>query len=134
MRRTANFSELEGKVCSDIVVHNDDCITFYIKGEESIHGRYVMHHYQDCCENVTIDDICGNLDDLIGNIILRAEERTNRTDKPKGEWDESWTWTFYTISTLRATVDLRWYGESNGYYSEGVDFEYVCNGDDEDFC
>lgn len=84
-----------------------------------------MFHYQDCCESVTIDDINGTLEDLIGEPIILAEESTNSDEPKSSEWSESFTWTFYKFATVKGYVDIKWYGESNGYHSEEVDFEKI---------
>jgi len=80
--------------------------------------KYKMYHKEDCCEDVSIKEISGDLNTLIGTPILKAEEKI---DENEGEY-ESYTWTFYTISTIKGYVDISWYGESNGYYSEAIDF------------
>lgn len=80
--------------------------------------RMVMYHSQDCCESVSIEDVIGDVANLIGSPILKAEETSNSEDTG----GDSQTWTFYHFSTIKGTVTLRWLGQSNGYYSESVDF------------
>lgn len=122
-----SVSDLLGLTLIDVIV-GDDSITF-----KSSDGRvFEMYHSQNCCESVSIDDVCGNINDLIGSPILQAEEAESdkteaRThiDGSLSYTDTSWTWTFYKLATAKGYVTIRWYGTSNGYYSEGVDFREV---------
>ena len=115
--RDVEIEEFIGKTFTDISVNNaDDEIIFTTnKGK-----KYKMYHYRDCCECVDIEDIEGDLKDLVGSPILQAEEVANH-DNPKDSDDYNFTWTFYKLSTIKGYVTIRWYGESNGYYSEKVD-------------
>ena len=84
--------------------------------------RFMFTHQQDCCERVDINDIVGDLQDLVGEPLLVAEEVQGETPVDFNEREyESVTWTFYKFATRKGYVDVRWLGESNGYYSESVD-------------
>ena len=107
------IKELQGKTLNNVTVdkENDEIIFTTTEGE-----KYKMYHQQDCCENVSIEDVNGDTNDLINTPILLAEERTNGNETSYGHE----TYTFYTFRTAKGDVDIRWYGESNGYYSESV--------------
>lgn len=83
---------------------------------ETTDGRvFLFYHEADCCESVTIEEIHGDLQDLIGTPILVAKESSSEAPST-----ESATWTFYRFQTIKGAVQVRWLGESNGYYSEDV--------------
>ena len=118
-----NVTELVGKTLVKVEQVGDQEI-FFTTNEGK---RYRMYHWQDCCESVTIEDVVGDLADLVGEPILIAEEATS-DENPDGVETDIWgtcTWTFYKFATRKGSVTIRWYGESNGYYSESVDFEEV---------
>jgi hypothetical protein len=115
-----SIEDLKGKILLDCKKIKNEEIHFQISKCKTL----IMYHKNDCCENVYIEDICGDLNDLIGSEILDAREDTNSTDKPLQEYHDSYTWTFYNIITAKGKVTIRWYGESNGYYSESVNFKW----------
>ena len=79
---------------------------------------YTMQHYQDCCEGVCIEQVDGEIADLIGCPLVIAEEYFEERNADYGIAG----WTFYRFATAKGYVTIRWSGESNGYYSIGVDF------------
>ena len=113
------FSVLKGKTIIGIKKIDQEELQFTCDDG----SKYSLYHDQDCCEQVYIEDICGDMNDLLNSPILVAEEVSNRDDKPKYEYDDSYTWTFYKLETAYGFVTIRWYGSSNGYYSESVSFE-----------
>jgi hypothetical protein len=111
------FEDLVGKTLTEIVVSDDKGrITF----TDSEGKQYQMYHSQDCCESVSVEDINGDLKDLLNTPILAAAESSSSS-----EYDESSTCTFYNFATEKGYVTIRWYGNSNGYYSESVYFSVV---------
>lgn len=96
---------------------------------ETASGRHFRMWYErDCCASCSIEDVCGDVEDIIGSPLVTAEEVSNDTNLPPPAGDyrqESYTWTFYRIGTAKGLVTIRWYGESNGYYSERVSFDEV---------
>jgi hypothetical protein len=119
-----DFSELLGKTLTKVYVNSDhdddDMVIFYVDDG----SEYMLSHSQSCCECVTIDSIDGNCDDLIGTPITMAE-KSQSDYPPKSECHDSYTWTFYRLATAKGYVTVRWYGYSNGYYSESADFELL---------
>jgi hypothetical protein len=113
------FEDLKGETITAIE-KTDEEVTMALAD-----GRVVtLYHSQNCCESVWLEDVVGDLGDLIGTPVLLAEESINDRpdDLPPEEWEpESQTWTFYRMTTIKGTVVLRWCGMSNGYYSEEVD-------------
>jgi hypothetical protein len=132
------FSTLEGLTITAIERNGADSIKFATK-----EGRnFKMSYYEDCCASCSIEEVHGDLDDLIGHPVLMAEEVSSREPEPevvayraaekaKAEAEgrywydshESETWTFYKLATVKGSVTIRWYGSSNGYYSESATFE-----------
>ena len=115
-----SFEDLQGRILYKVLKLDDYELRFHLTEDHYVR----MYHMQDCCESVSIEDIVGDLDDLVGTPLLLVEEVSNYDGESK-EYSESETWTYYRFRTIKGSVDIRWYGESNGYYSESVDIEIV---------
>lgn len=122
-----DISDLVGKTITAIEV-NENKDEIRIACDDG--STYLMYHSQACYESVGIEEIIGDLEDLIGSPILQAEEVSHTgSDSDTSDWPEgvdkpgedsyleSYTWTFYKLTTNKGGVTLRWYGRSNGYYS-----------------
>lgn len=115
------FEDLVGKTLVNIENLGNEQIIFTLDNEE----KYLLYHDQDCCESVSVEDVIGDFEDLLNSPITLAEEVTSN-ENPEGvtkEYQDSFTWTFYKLATVKGYVTIRWYGESNGYYSESVYWE-----------
>jgi hypothetical protein len=123
--KDAKFSDLTGKTLVAVRGAVGDGDMLFTCSDGSV---YRMYHDQDCCEGVSVEDVCGEFSDMLDTPILDAREETNSTENPPGvkkDYQDSFTWTFYILRTIKGSVTIRWYGESNGYYSESVSFEQV---------
>lgn len=119
---------LEGKTFNQVEVIDNELILS--NSDES----FKFYHNQSCCEDVSLEDYDNDLDVLCNTPILKVDIATNcENPKPsKHSWnddeiicDESSTWTFYKFTTAKGHITFRWYGSSNGYYSEEVDFALI---------
>lgn len=109
----ASVEGLKKNSDADVKIHFTDGSFFWMK------------HFQDCCENVYLVDIDGEIN--AGDVWQGFDERSERQVSVE-DYDSS-TWTFYTLHTSSGYVWLRFIGESNGYYSEGVDSGYCAVGE-----
>jgi len=110
------FSDLVGHTLTSITHEKEHALRF--RGEtlvfQSKTAKWTQNFHAD--ENdldIYIESIVGDFKDLLETPILVAEECT-------GSCEEG-TYTFYKLATVRGWVDIRWVGESNGYYSETME-------------
>lgn len=128
LRNSCGIAVLKGKTLVEVdrsLYDTNDALFFKTADGEF----YIMTHDQECCENVSIDDICGDFADLLNEEILTAEELNN--DYPVDEEcvENTYTWTFYHLATFHGDVTIRWFGTSNGYYSESAELYKISEED-----
>lgn len=111
------YQELIGKVLVDVIEDETTVDFTFSDGSE-----YSMYNEEEGTGNgckITLEDVCGEWSDLYGEPLTITEEVINNSSSGVG------TWTFYHFTTIKGYVDLRWFGESNGYYSESVSFRKI---------
>ena len=129
------FDDMLGQIFTEVTQHDEEQITFKTANGD----KWVMMHHQDCCEYVSIEDVCGDLQDLVGHPIVQAESVTSDTQKEMPEDERMWLtlkdelktnlngselWTFYKFATIKGSVNIRWYGSSD-YYSIVVSLDKI---------
>ncbi len=105
--------------------------------------RFDFFHSPECCESVQVEDVAGDVRDLLDAPLVMAEvERCGDQDPPErvqafnlkmeqlfpGEQpykDDAWAWTFYKFGTVKGYVTVRWLGSSNGWYGVDVECEEI---------
>jgi hypothetical protein len=130
MGTTEKFDCMIGKVLKEITGKEGDSKMVMTSVDGTV---FEFFHWFNCCERIEINDICGDLDDLLGSPILVAEKvssgggiedlRNSEFGIKVDEDDATYTWTFYKFSTIKGSVTVRWLGLSNGCYSEEVFFD-----------
>jgi hypothetical protein len=105
------FKDLKGHILTKIEnIKNEELYFVTLSGTSCR-----LYHYQDCCEYVYIEDICGDLNDLLNTPLLLVEDNT-------GEDGKGGQWTFYRFATIKGGVTVRFYGDPS-YYSMSVTFQ-----------
>lgn len=119
------IASMVGKTFFEVI---SDGETLMFRNEDE---TYYFNHNQDCCECVAIEDIAGELSDLVGYPLTMAEVSESENDSalppPDGRGGDSYTWTFYKFATVKGYVTVRFFGDSNGFYSETVTIHNVKN-------
>lgn len=112
-RSTPKFEQLQGMIITAVVYREtNESLLIHL----NTHVLEMIHH-QGCCETVYLADVVGSFEDLIGYPLLEVSESIVDIATE----DMSSTASYYNFKTVKASVQLRWVGESNGYYSETVD-------------
>lgn len=111
--QTTIIEQLQGKTLLKVEQVSDDEIQF-ITNDYRIYSM----HSEDGSPNdveVRVESIVGDLQDLIGTPILKAEYVSNVNEEGLSP---GLTWTFIKFATVKGYVDIRYTGQSNGYYAE----------------
>lgn len=115
------FENLVGVVINNISISYGEHEVRFTLADGRI---FALFHGQECCEHVWVEDISGDLNNLLYTPVTLAEEVVGGCED-NNDTGGTQTWTFYRIATANGMVVIRWCGQSNGYYSERVTFAEV---------
>ena len=118
------FETLVGETLTSLEMQGDVLVFTCESGKV-----FEMGYIPDCCASCYLESGLEDAKDLVGQKLERAMVDSSYTtpEDYKHEWSEpeSQTWTFYTLRTNKGTAQLRWFGSSNGYYSETPTFRRI---------
>lgn len=115
-----SFGKLVDCVIVKVTEVNNDSVEFELQDGR----KAVLYHQQDCCESVYLEATIGNVDDIMNSPVLRVSEE-DYDGGPESEYEESYMWSCFRVGTAKGSVLFRFYGSSNGYYSEDVSFRFA---------
>lgn len=113
------LSELVGKTIVKLELDDERSELVFYCSDGTI---YAFVHWQNCCEEVYLEDVSGELSWLLGTPILMADEAQGESAIDEEAYDYLYKWTFYRFATRKGYVNLRFLGISNGYYSVEMNF------------
>lgn len=121
MRNSTSIQSLVGEVLTYIDIDEKEN---QIKLTTASGREVMIYHEQNCCESVCIESTEGDWLSLVGKVIVGVSHDEYERDN---EWGHE-TRTELKFIVDGSTVISRWIGESNGYYSEIVDFIEIKQG------
>ena len=130
------FSDLTGKTIVSITdtcanKNNNTLINANLIEFKCLDGSiYRLGHKSICCDDHYIENICGDLSDILNTPILLAEEVYSK-DRPEDNEYFFMQWCFYKLSTIKGSITIRWMEtyqrpcDNNYCYSSEVHFSKV---------
>jgi len=119
-KMTNDFFTLKGQTIRKIINLQNKSDTLQIITDKY---KYNLYHEQDCCEYVRLVKIIGDIDNILNEEIIFAEEDGGANDPDwhiDYNYDDSHTWTKYVLKTKNNSLEFWFLGESNGYYNEHI--------------
>lgn len=120
-----NFDFIIGKTIKSFNLNDNKTELIFISEDDKI---YKMFYHNMGNSECVLEDIVGDLNDLVGMPILKAyktiENGKSKINKFFNDWE---LWTFYNFSTIKGTITLKWVDIDDYYYSVEVQFEEIKN-------